>query len=189
MKLKKYSILTKNKILLGNYSITPLRKSDIQNIRKWRNEQMNILRQTITLTAKDQLNYYNKIIKKSFYVDKPNMILFSFLLDKNCIGYGGLVHIDWDSKRAEISFINNTNRSKTKIIYQKDLSVFLKLISNVAFSDLKLNELTAETYNVRLWTIAILEKLGFKREGTLKKHVMIDGKFYDSILHLKFINT
>ena len=105
---------------------------------------MNILRQTITLTTKDQLNYYNKIIKKSFYVDKPNMILFSFLLDKNCIGYGGLVHIDWDLKRAEISFINNTNRSKTKIIYQKDLSIFLKLISNVAFSDLKLNDLLAQ---------------------------------------------
>jgi RimJ/RimL family protein N-acetyltransferase len=35
----------------------------------------------------------------------------------------------------------------------------------------------------------VLEKLGFNREGTLKKHVLIDGKLYDSILHLKFINT
>jgi len=40
-----------------------------------------------------------------------------------------------------------------------------------------------------IFSTSISDKLGFKREGTLKKHVMIDGKFYDSILHLKFINT
>jgi hypothetical protein len=178
MKLKKYAILTNSKIVFKDYSITLLRKSDIQNIRKWRNEQMNILRQTITLTVKDQLIYYNKFIKKSFYDHKPNMILFSFLLDKDCIGYGGLVHIDWNSKSAEISFINNTNRSKSKTVYVKDLTIFLKLVSNIAFNDLKLNKITTETYDVRPWTIMIL-----------KKYVTIDNKLCDSILHYKFINS
>ena len=188
MKLKKYPILTNNKIVFENYSITPLKKLDIQNIRIWRNEQMNILRQTTTLTTKDQLIYYNKFIKKSFYDNKPNMILFSFLLDKNCIGYGGLVHIDWNLRSAEISFISNTNRSKSKTVYGKDLSIFLKLIFNVKFNDLKLNKITTETYDVRPWTIMILEKLGFKRDKILKKHVIIDNKLCDSILHYKFIN-
>jgi len=189
MKLKKYSILKNSKIVFKDYSIIPLRKSDIQKIRIWRNEQMNILRQTTTLSVKDQLNYYNKFIKKSFYDNKPNIILFSFMLDKNCIGYGGLVHIDWDLKSAEISFINNTDRSKSKIVYEKDLSIFLKLVSNIAFDDLKLNKITTETYDVRPWTIMILEKLGFKRVKILKNHVTIDNKLYDSILHYKFINT
>ena len=108
MKLKKYSILINNKILFKNYSIIPLRKSDIQKIRVWRNDQMNILRQTTNLTPKNQLNYFNEFIKTSFQDNKPNIILFSFLLDKICIGYGGLVHINWNSKSAEISFLNDT---------------------------------------------------------------------------------
>ena len=58
MKSKKYPILVNNKILFKNYSIIPLRKSDIQKIRVWRNDQMNILRQTTTLTPQNQLNYY-----------------------------------------------------------------------------------------------------------------------------------
>ena len=62
MKSKKFPILINNKISFNNYSITPLRKCDIQKIRIWRNDQMNILRQTTTLTPQNQLNYYNKFI-------------------------------------------------------------------------------------------------------------------------------
>ena len=189
MKSKKYPILINNKISFNNYSITPLRKSDIQKIRIWRNDQMNILRQSTSLTSRNQLNYYNKFIKKSFQANKPNIILFSFLLDKTCIGYGGLVHIDWNSKSTEISFLNITSRSKSKIIYQKDFSIFLKLIFNVVFNDLKFNKITTETYDIRPWTITILEKSGFKRDNIFKKHVVIDDKPYDSILHSKLINT
>jgi len=117
------------------------------------------------------------------------MILFSFLLDKTCIGYGGLVHINWNSRSTEISFLNTTSRSKSKIIYQKDFSIFLKLIFNVIFNDLKFNKITTETYDIRPWTIKILEKSGFKIDKILKKHVIIDGKPYNSILHSKLINT
>ncbi len=189
MKSKKYPILVNNKILFKNYSIIPLRKSDIQKIRVWRNDQMNILRQTTTLTPQNQLNYFNEFIKTSFQDNNPNLILFSFLLDKICIGYGGLVHINWNSKSTEISFLNDTTRSKLKIIYQKDFSIFLKLIFNVVFNDLKFNKITTETYDIRPWTIDILEKSGFKRDKVLKKHVIINDKSYDSILHSKFINT
>ena len=189
MKSKKYPILKNNKIAFDNYSITPLRKSDIQKIRIWRNDQMNILRQTTILSPQNQLNYYNKFIKKSFQDNTPNIILFSFLLDKICIGYGGLVHIDWNSKSTEISFRNITSRSKSKILYQNDFSIFLKLIFNVVFNDLKFNKITTETYDIRPWTITILEKSGFKTDKILKKHVIIDHKPYDSILHSKLINT
>lgn len=189
MNSKKYEILKNKKFLLKNYFLVPIRKSDIQKIRRWRNNQIEILRQKKKLNANDQLNYYNKNIKKSFYSKKPNMILFSYFLDKTCIGYGGLVHIDWNTKTAEVSFLNETLRSKSKTVYQKDLSIFLKLIFTIAFNDLKLNKLDTETYNIRPWTIEILEKSGFKKERTLKNHVLIDDKLCDSLLHSKFINN
>lgn len=189
MKTKKYSFLINNKVSLGKYSLVVLRKKDIQNIRKWRNDQINVLRQKIPLSKETQINYFSRIIEKSFYKKKPDLILFSFLYDGKCIGYGGLVHIDWNSNKGEVSFINDTSRTKSKIVYQKDFSVFLKLLFKIAFNDLNLNKLTTETFDIRDWTINCLENMGFKREGRLKKHVLIDSKFCDSILHAKFLKN
>jgi RimJ/RimL family protein N-acetyltransferase len=189
MKLKQYLFLSNNKLSCGKYSITPLRKSDIQKIRKWRNEQINVLRQLIPLTKDVQSKYFTNIIEKSFYKYKPNIILFSFLYDKNCIGYGGLVHINWNSKRGEVSFIDNTERANSKILYQKDFSVFLKLLFKISFDDMDFNKITTETFDVRPWTTEVLENQGFKIEGKLKKHILIDNKLHNSILHAKFKNN
>jgi len=189
MKLKKYSFLTKNKILLGKYSIAPLRKQDIQKIRKWRNEQIRVLRQQSPLTKTDQIKYFEHVIKKSFHEIQPDVILFSFLKENNCIGYGGLVHINWNSKRGEVSFVSDTIRTESKKIYQKDFSIFLKLLFKISFDDMCLNKLTTETFDIRPWTIEVLENQGFKKEGRLRKHVLIDDRFYDSILHGKIIRN
>jgi len=189
MTIKRYSFLKNNKTQIGKYSILPLRKQDIQKIRKWRNEQINVLRQQISLTKEIQSKYYTNVIEKSFYKNNPSIILFSFLHEGNCIGYGGLVHMNWNFKRGEVSFVDNTIRTKSKITYQKDFSIFLKLLFKIAFDDLILNKLTTETFDIRPWTIEVLESQGFKIEGKLKKHILIDGKLYDSLLHAKFKNS
>lgn len=185
--MKKYSFLENNKKYFKNYSLVPLRKCDIQNIRRWRNEQIQILRQKIILTKNDQINYYETTIKKSFFESKPNVILFSFLYRKNCIGYGGLVHINWKLKSGEVSFITNTKISKSKNHYQTHFSIFLNLIFKIFSDDLKLNTLTSEVFNIRPWTREILEKSGFEIYDVLKNHVMIENKPVDSILYKKFM--
>jgi len=108
---RKYSFLPGKKYCLNKYSLVPLRERDVESIRKWRNEQIDILRQNKPLTKDEQSKYYHQVIKKSFYEKKPKIILFSFLIKNACIGYGGFVHIDWDSKKAELSFILDTNRT------------------------------------------------------------------------------
>ncbi len=42
---------------LGDYKIIPLREEDIQLIRTWRNEQIDLLRQQKILSEKDQIKY------------------------------------------------------------------------------------------------------------------------------------
>jgi len=182
MKSKKYKFLDFSIKSIKEYSLLPIRKSDIENIRKWRNEQIDVLRQKNYLTKKEQEIYYEKIIKKSFSMDSPDMVLFSLLFKKQLIGYGGFVHINWNSKRAELSFLNDTLRSK-KQFYQKDFSAFLEIILKIGFENLNLNKITTETYNIRPIVIKILEKFNFKKEGVLKKHTKIDGEFVDSKLH------
>ena len=89
----------------------------------WRNEQIDYLRQTNHLTKQDQDNYFNKIIFKQFNHQKPSQILFSFYNKNKLIGYGGLVHINWAHKNAEISFLLKTELNK-KILIIKVLKFF-----------------------------------------------------------------
>jgi len=181
--MSKYNCLQKNVYLQDSYSIFPIRHDDIQVIRLWRNDQLTILRQKKLLSEQEQEDYFKNVTKKTFNAKNPNCILFSFLLGDECIGYGGLVHIDWNSKTAEISFLNETKRSNKPKIYEQDFAIFLKLIFQVAFLDLNFNKLTTETYEFRNLTIKILENYGFRLEGRLKNHVLKEGKYFDSILH------
>jgi len=59
----------------------------------------------------------------------------------------------------------------------------LTLIKAVAFDYLKFNRLFTETFNIRQFHISTLESNGFIREGVLKEHVIINGKYVDSIFH------
>ena len=100
------------------YCLVPLREEDMELIMKWRNEQIDVLRQKKPLTKDQQHDYFNQVVMKSFRDNKPDCVLFSFLINYVCIGYGGLVHIDWKSKTAELSFIVDTNRYTNKNLYE-----------------------------------------------------------------------
>jgi len=178
-----YQILNKNTFSLGNYKIVPFRKEDLYLIKDWRNTQIDILRQAHPLTDQDQLHYYTHTILPSFIQKEPKILLFSYLLNDVCIGYGGLVHTDFTSKRAEVSFLAATERTKNTVIYETDFTNFLALIKMVAFEDLKLNRLCGETYDIRPLHIAILEKSGFVLEGRMREYVLINNVFVDSLIH------
>lgn len=184
MKLNnKFTCLKKQIFTIDNYLLIPIREIDIQNIRKWRNDQMDVLRQENPITKNEQIQYYNNVIKNSFLEKMPDMVLFSFMLDNLCIGYGGLVHINWNSKMAEVSFIVDTIRSKNENIYEKDFSIFLKLIKMVSFHELNFKKIFTETYNIRKKHIEILKKSGFKLEYKSLKQKKIHNKLVDVLIH------
>jgi len=179
----KYRCLKSNHYNIDGYSIVPIRKSDMELIRQWRNEQIKILRQEIPITKRRQKNYYRKIIKPLFNKEKPNKILFSYLLNGELIGYGGLTNIDWESKRAEISFLLKTSIVNNSEKYSKEFSIFLDFIKRLSFEEILFHKLFTETYDIRPVHINILEKNGFILEGRLKKHILIDGRYVDSLIH------
>ena len=100
-----YKILKTSQYESGNIKIVPIRYEDRLLIMHWRNEQMYHLRQQKVLTETDQNQYFDTVVSKLFDADQPNQLLFSYLKEDVCIGYGGLVHINWKDKNAEISFI------------------------------------------------------------------------------------
>jgi len=181
--MNSYNCLPIQKLELNNYSIVTIRYTDIQEIRRWRNEQIDILRQEKVLSRNQQTEYYELVIKKSFLENQPTIILFSFLLGKSCIGYGGLTNINWKLKNAELSFICETKRSKKTDLYQKDFSVFLKLIKQLSFEHLKFVKLYTETYDIRYNHVKILEEHEFILTSKLIKNKLIQAQKVNVLFH------
>ncbi len=181
--MEQYECLKVQTQSIGDYQICPLRYEDMALIREWRNQQIDVLRQKKILTAQDQENYYQSVIKPLYVQKQPSQILFSYLKNMKTIGYGGFVHINWVDRRAELSFLVDTARTQQMEVYQEDFLNYLELIKRAAFNVLDLNRIYTETFDIRDFHISILEKAGFLPEGRLKEHNIINGSFVDSIMH------
>ena len=121
--MNSYKILNKQVYSQGEYSLVPIRIEDRFEIMKWRNEQIYHLRQAEPLTVEMQNNYFENVVSKLFAQEKPSQLLFSYLENDKCIGYGGLVHINWLDKNAEISFIMDTSLEERE--FSKHWSIYL----------------------------------------------------------------
>jgi RimJ/RimL family protein N-acetyltransferase len=167
----------------NEYSIVPLRYEDRFKIMNWRNEQIDHLRQKTLLTIFDQNKYFDEIISHIFDIEKPNQILFSFLKDNECIGYGGLVHIDWDKKTAEISFIINTSLQNK--LFKVSWVTFLKMIQEVAFNELNFQKIYTYAFDLRKNLYLILEECDFIFDSRIKKNYLFKGTYIDSVIYSK----
>ena len=101
----------------------------------------------------------------------------------NLIGYGGVVHISWEDRRAEVSFLLNQERMQSFELYKKDFTHYLSLIKSLSLKQLKLNKIFSETFAFRQRHISILEDVDFKKEGVMKEHIFLNGRLVDSIIH------
>lgn len=176
-----YICLQQQEQLLGDYSIVPLRYEDRFLIMKWRNEQIYHLRQARPLTEEDQQRYFDNVVSKLYDNPKPDQILFSYLEKGVCIGYGGLVHINWNDRNAEISFIMDTQLESEH--FQKHWSNWLTMLKEVAFDDLGLHKIYTYAFDLRPHLYTVLEANGFTREATLKEHCLFQGEFKDVVIH------
>ena len=150
--MRVYKALNQNFFSNGEFKIVPIRFEDRADIMKWRNEQMYHLRQDKPLTQKSQDNYFNETVARLFDQDKPNQILFSYLKNDKCIGYGGLVHINWVDKNAEISFIMKSELEKDE--FELHWTTYLRLIDQLAFEDLDLHKLYIYAFFARtFWEV------------------------------------
>jgi RimJ/RimL family protein N-acetyltransferase len=179
-----YKCLKNQNFSIEKYKIVPIRFNDRFEIMKWRNEQIYHLRQEKPLTIDDQNFYFNEVIAKLFDQDRPSQILFSFLENDICIGYGGLVHINWTSLNAEISFIMNTNLEEK--YFKKYWHKFLCMLEKVSFGELHLHKIYTYAYGIRPKLFQLLEDNGYEKEATLREHIYSNGVLQNIVVHSKF---
>lgn len=143
------------------------------------------LRQRNILSIEDQENYFLHEIPKMFHEEKPKQILFSFLENNTCIGYGGLVHINWINKNAEISFLMDTELEKER--FTEIWSVFLELIECVAFEHLDFLKIYTYAFEFRRQLFEVLLRVGFELDNELKAKSATDKA--KVIIHSKKIRS
>jgi RimJ/RimL family protein N-acetyltransferase len=183
LQMNSYKALNKQSFSNGNYSIVPIRMEDNLDIMKWRNEQIYHLRQNKPLTAEDQEQYFETVVNKLFEEDKPNQLLFSYLEGDKCIGYGGLVHINWIDKNAEISFVMETALEKD--FFQLHWVTYLGLIERLAFEVLGLHKIFTYAFDLRPHLYTALEVAGLTKDAVLKEHCLFNNVFLDVVIHSK----
>jgi len=155
----------------------------IEPIRAWRNAQLDVLRQSSPLTEADQRCYYENTIWPTLDHRQPHQILLSFFENDRLLGYGGLVHIAWPDRRAEVSFLLDPHGSMSEPQYGTLFTGFLSLMKVLAFTELGMHRLWTETYATRKNHVAVLEANGFQPEGRMRQHVQIGGAGVDSLIH------
>ncbi len=178
-----YKCLTKQEFCVDDYSIVPIRYEDRFSIMKWRNEQIYHLRQCQLLTEENQESYFINIVSKLFDQEKPSQLLFSYLKNDECIGYGGLVHVNWIDKNAEISFIMDTELEES--FFSFHWKTYIELIEKVAFEELKLHKIYTYAFDIRPKLYLAIESVGFKKEAALKDHCLFNENYKDVIIHSK----
>lgn len=179
--MKKYKVLNQNIFSKGEFKIIPIRFEDRIDIMSWRNEQMYHLRQSSKLTQEDQYSYFQKVVNPLFSKERPKQLLFSYLKKEKLIGYGGLVHINWVERTAEVSFIMKTSLERDE--FDLHWSKYLFLLKKIAFEDLKFKSIYTYAYDLRPFLYPTLEKNNFKLKVHLKDEIEIDKKKIDVFIH------
>ena len=185
---RNYKCLSQSIFSNEKYALRPIRDEDKYAIMQWRNEQIDILRQKQALTKEEQEQYFATTVAGLFTQLKPGQLLFSFLENNVLIGYGGLVHIDWESKNAEVSFITETKRNTNKRQFIDDWYNYLQILKPLAKEHLGFSKIYTYAYNIRPNLYPALLKSGFIEEARLKNHIAIKNKYYDVLIHSFFLN-
>lgn len=178
MKIRKNTALYS----VNNRYLCPMKKEYLPLLKQWRNTQMKVLRQTRPLTDSDQKRWFNAMRHDA------DQAIFAILEAGetgalNFIGYCGITNIDRVNRRGELSFLVNPSRTRNKKVYKEDFLSSLCMLCQCGFEKLNLHKLYAETYIFRRYHIKILECFGLRREGVLREHKLVAGRWRGSIVH------
>ena len=178
-----YACMPRARVSHDSFSLQAVQPGDIEAIRRWRNAQLDVLRQSAPISPEQQVRYFEERIWPAKSEPRPDTILVAFREGSRLVGYGGLVYVSWEHRRAEVSFLLDDRLAARPDEYSRLFGRYLRLLKEMAFEDLGLERLFTETYAFRNAHMAVLESEGFRPEGNMRGHVVVDGVRVDSLLH------
>lgn len=178
-----YPLLNQSHFQKGDVKLIPIRYEDREAIRQWRNDQIDFLRQKEPLSQADQDNYFQHQVSGLFEKNQPDQLLFSYLVKNELVGYGGLVHIDWKQKSAEISFLMKSEIQGDDFV--NHWMQYLSLIDQLAFQELRLEKVFTYAYDLRPLLYEALKNSAFQEVERKVNELEVKGKKVDVLIHEK----
>lgn len=158
--------------------LRPIERSDIDQIRKWRNEQIEILRTPFYLTEPMQEKWFENVVsdrnsKYRFYACEAKVRIDSYEL----VGYCAL-EINWEGRQAEVGIVLGKENTGKKYGYE-----IFELLRQEAFERMNLDHLNFESYGsneLKMFWVKLIDKYNGQMV-VIPKRKYARGKYWDSI--------
>ena len=148
-------------------------REEVEEVRRWRNEELQFLRTPYRLTPEMQRNFYDTVISNR---DSPHRY-YGLYHDGEFVGFGGLTNIDYINGHTEVSLIIHPEHRGAG--YGKEA---VELLLKEAYHSLRMNMVYGEVYrcgNWQFWEKIIANYGG--HGAILEDRKFWDGKYWDSI--------
>ena len=160
------------KITGDNIILRPLAKADLENRVRWFNDPQ--VRQTLVVTEQFEMSKTIQWFER-LQSDKSRVEFAVETLDGTGIGITGLLGIEKEHNIAECYCVIGNKEYWGKKLGTEIHSVLIQW----AFEKLDLYKIRADIRTNNPAIFRVVEKLGFKIEGTLRKEKMVDGQRID----------
>ena len=155
--------------------IRPIKKSDTDNIVKWRNNP-NVLKYFIyqePITKKGHLNWLKTQVKTK----KVYQFIIHDIENHKDIGSVYLRDVDLKNSKAEFGIFIGEDSARGKGFG----TLATQRILDFAFKEMKLNKVYLRVFAENLNAIASYKKSGFTQEGLFRKDIIIKNKKMDLV--------
>ena len=148
--------------------LAPLSELDAEEARLWRNARLDALRTPYPLTKEQQLDWHYTHTGKWWSIEEGNAL----------VGYGGIQHIQWESRIGELSLLMHPKETARR-------GAALDLILCEAFLTMNLTIIYAEVYECN--RDAVWWSLEAKRRGAIEVELptrkFYQGQYWDSVYY------
>lgn len=152
--------------------LTLLQAEDLGLLHKWKS-QVDI--SYITSKAIQHISLEER--QRRFKEKIPSIFAIRRTIDNGFIGELGLYDVNPKNTSVGVGFF--TGAAYRQQGYTKE---GLRLLLNYLFEVVGLNKVMADTGAFNQASIALLKSLGFRQDGCLRQHQLLDGVLHDQLL-------
>jgi UDP-4-amino-4,6-dideoxy-N-acetyl-beta-L-altrosamine N-acetyltransferase len=159
--------------------LRPIRKSDVEKSIEWRNNpdiRENALGYRFPVTEKMEDKWYESALDDQS--ETKAIFAIEALKDNTLIGFIHLNQIDWISKRCYFGIRIGEKQYQGKGMGPDSMCILF----NYAFECLNIRKICLEVPSFNDSAIRLYRKFGFIEEGTLTKHLYLEGTYHDIVL-------
>jgi len=154
--------------------LTPLHPDHAPSFQKWYNDPEifgHIRDMTYQTTLEEQRQWVHETQRDQ------NQRIFSifYIPDDRLIGDGGLMHINWEDRKAEVGLVIGEKQYQGIGLGAEALW----LLCHYGFEELKLHNIVGENYANNPIAIANAKKIGLRYFGTRRQSKWLNGEWID----------